>query len=433
MVQALAWLGVYAALVLAPVVALLAGEPPPGLGFWWDLSMGLGFAGAVMMAVQFVLTARFGRGVAPYGIDIIYYFHRYLAIVLFGFVLAHPVIVIVENPALLEYLNPIAAPRHMSAGLVSVAAMVALMVTSLVRKRLRIGYDAWRRGHAVLALVAVVTAFIHMDGVGYYMATPLVAVIWTAIVASVALLVLYVRGGRPWRLLRHPYRVAALVEERGDAWTLTVEPVGHEGMRFSPGQFVWLTVGQSPFRMSEHPFSIASEPTPDGQIELTIKALGDFTSTVGRIAPGTRAYVDGPYGAFSIDRHPADGFLFVAGGIGIAPMMSFLRTMAARADRRPVTLIYAYRRWERMTHREAIESLATRVNLTIVHVLDEPPDGWTGERGRVTAALLERHLPARAGRHRDDRERGARPGPMRRPDGTRAVRTLRPGVRRPGD
>jgi NAD(P)H-flavin reductase len=33
-------------------------------------------------------------------------------------------------------------------------------------------------------------------------------------------------------------------------------------------------------------------------------------------------------------------------------------------------------------------------------VLDEPPDGWTGERGRVTAALLERHLPARAVRHR---------------------------------
>ncbi len=392
------WLGVYGCLVLSPVLVLFAGERPPGLGFSWDLSMGLGFAGTAMMAVQFVLTARFKRGVSPFGIDIIYYFHRYLAGVLLVIVLAHPIILVAENTALVSYLNPLSAPGHMRAGLVSIVALLALTVTSLARKRLRLGYDGWRRAHVVLAVVAFTSALVHMNGVGYYLAAPLVSSVWSAIAVCVLLLVAYVRGVRPWRLMRRPYRVARVVEERGDAWTLSLEPVAHAGFTFQPGQFAWLTIGSTPFAMREHPFSIASSPQTDGRLDMTIKALGDFTSTIGAVRPGAVAYVDGPYGAFSIDRHPAAGYVFIAGGIGIAPIMSFLRTMAARADLRPVLLFYAYRRAERMTHREAIEALRTQLTLKVVYVLEEPSDGWTGERGRIGTAVLERHLAPRPAR-----------------------------------
>jgi predicted ferric reductase len=75
------WIGVYLALVSTPVFLLILGPTPPRLGFWWDLSLALGFAGAAMMGVQFVLTARFRRATAPYGIDVIYYFHRYVGVV----------------------------------------------------------------------------------------------------------------------------------------------------------------------------------------------------------------------------------------------------------------------------------------------------------------------------------------------------------------
>lgn len=92
--SALTWLTVYLLMVLAPLIILNMGEVPPGSGFWWDLSMALGFAGMAMMGVQFFLTARFKRVSAPFGIDIIYYFHRYLSIVAFVFIFLHFLIIL---------------------------------------------------------------------------------------------------------------------------------------------------------------------------------------------------------------------------------------------------------------------------------------------------------------------------------------------------
>jgi predicted ferric reductase len=89
LVSAVLWTLIYLLLVAAPLVLLLIGPMPAGAGFWWDFSMGLGFAGMAMMGVQFALTARFRRAAAPFGIDIIYYFHRLAAIVAFGLLLAH--------------------------------------------------------------------------------------------------------------------------------------------------------------------------------------------------------------------------------------------------------------------------------------------------------------------------------------------------------
>jgi ferredoxin-NADP reductase len=74
--------------------------------------------------------------------------------------------------------------------------------------------------------------------------------------------------------------------------------------------------------------------------------------------------------------------------------MSMLRALAMRQDRRPHVLIYAYRRWDRMTFREEVDALSGTMNLRVVYVLEEPPDDWAGERGRLSTELLARHLPA---------------------------------------
>jgi predicted ferric reductase len=388
------WIAAYLVLVLAPLFVLLVGKTPPPGGLWWDFGIALGFAGAAMMAVQFVLTARFKRATLPYGIDVVYYFHRYLAVVAFLVILAHPVLLVATNPAVLFLANPMTAPWHMTAGLVSVIGFSALLATSLLRCQLGLEYDAWRRLHALLAVGSLGLALAHIDGVGYFVASPGKRLVWDAIGALVIALMAYVRVVRPWRLVRTPYRVVSVTPERADAWTVAVEPVGHHGLRFEAGQFAWLTLRHSPFAMREHPFSISSCPSASGRLEFTIKELGDFTRTVRDVRAGERAYVDGPYGAFTVDRYDAPGYCFIGGGIGLAPIMSMLRALAERGDRRPLVLITGNSQWERVTFREPIAELAARLTLRVVHVLESPPSDWTGEVGRIDAALLDRHLPA---------------------------------------
>ena len=70
--QAIFWIAVYIALAVAPLLIIIAGPRLPRQSFWQLFSVALGFAGLSMMALQFVLTARFKTIKAPYGSDIVY-------------------------------------------------------------------------------------------------------------------------------------------------------------------------------------------------------------------------------------------------------------------------------------------------------------------------------------------------------------------------
>lgn len=162
-------------------------------------------------------------------------------------------------------------------------------------------------------------------------------------------LLLYVRIIKPLFMLRKPYRIAAVRQERGDTTTLLMQPEGHPGFRFSPGQFGWLTVWGSPFSLTGHPFSFSSSAeVADGQVEMSIRNLGDFTSTIATLQVGQRVYLDGPYGAFTLGKQ-ADLRVLIAGGVGITPMISMIRTLADRGDRQPLMLIYGSKDWESVT------------------------------------------------------------------------------------
>lgn len=392
--KGLFWIGVYLLLTLAPLFVLLLGPTPGGSGFWWDLSLALGFAGTAMLGMMFVLTARFKRASAPFGIDLIYYFHRQISLVALAFILAHPVILLLVEPHLIYLLRPRFLSAPLLAGAGSLLALALLMAASLWRKPLRIDYDSWRLWHLVLATIALVLAIVHIAGLAHYVAAPWKLLLWKAIGLSCLALLLYSRVLRPFWLLRHPYRVAQLRPERGDAWTLVLAPEGHPGLRFQAGQFAWLSIGDSPFALREHPFSFSGSAEQPQRLEFTIKELGDFTRRIREVKPGQRVYVDGPYGAFCSDRHPTPQPVFIAAGIGIAPIMAMLRTLADRRDPRALLLIYAYHTWERLTFREELDALRERLNLQLVTVLWEAPQGWSGETGMLTEELLGRHLPA---------------------------------------
>jgi predicted ferric reductase len=125
---------------------------------------------------------------------------------------------------------------------------------------------------------------------------------------------------------------------------------------------------------------------------MSIRNLGDFTSAIPEVPVGQRVYLDGPYGAFTIG-NPADMHVLIAGGIGVTPMMSMIRTLADGGDKRPVILLYANKDWESITFREDLETLKARLNLTTVYVLQNPMAEWIGEQGYITAEMFKRHLP----------------------------------------
>jgi predicted ferric reductase len=328
------WLSVYLALVIAPLLILILAPVPAKGGFLWDIGIGLGFCGLVMLVLQFFITARLRKPVAPFGIDVIYYFHRYLAYAMLLVVLAHPLLLLISKPAMLTRFDLQSLSWPLLSGVLSLLLLLLVVISSAWRRQLNIAYDQWRLLHLLLALAVVMLAFIHMRGIHYYSALPSIKSLWIAIAVSLTLIVLHVRLLRPLLVSRRPWQLSAVRKEQGDCWTLTLQPQGHQGIAFQAGQFCWLSINHSPFSMQEHPFSIASAPQDNGLLRFTIKELGDFTKSIGATPAGSTVFVDGPYGVFTCERHDeAAGYIFISGGIGLAPVLGMLQALAQKIAR----------------------------------------------------------------------------------------------------
>jgi predicted ferric reductase len=398
-VTGVVWAAVYLLAAVVPLFFMLVGDPPPGRGWVLDISIALGFVGLAMLGLQFAITARVNAVDASYGLDVVLQFHRQISFVAMAFVLAHPILLFVDDPDRLGLLNVFEAPWRARFGVISVVLLLVIVASSLWRQQLRLRYETWRVLHGVLALAIVVTALVHVEMVGYYVSGPWRRGLWLVWSVVLVALLVKVRIVTPWRMRQRPWSVAAVEALPGAAWHLWLRPEGHAGLDAQPGQFVWITLGRSPFQIREHPFSISSSADGDGRLRFTIKEAGDFTSTLGETEPGTRAYVDGPYGAFSYERAQAEGFVFLAGGIGISPMLSMLHTLADRGDRRPMWLFYANPAWDDIAIHDELGDLADRLDLTVVHVLEDPPEDWTGGTGFISGELLDEHLPPAAIRY----------------------------------
>ena len=126
---------------------------------------------------------------------------------------------------------------------------------------------------------------------------------------------------------------------------------------------------------------------------MSIKNQGPFTSTIQNLQPGQKIYLDAPYGYFSIDRFPdAERFILIPGGIGVTPIISTMRTMADRGDKRPILLFYANQEWDTVTFREEVEELEKRLNMKVIFIIERPLEDWCGEKGFLNTTILDRYL-----------------------------------------
>jgi len=391
-VKGIGWIALFVSVAIAPLVFAVIGVSGPGRGFLTELSVALGFVGLALMGLEFALVARFRAVAEPFGSDALVQFHRQIGLVGLVFVLVH---VAISAPWDLV-IRPFDAdtPARVRWALLATIALFTLIGTSLGRRRLRLSYEFWHILHAVLAVTLIVAALMHALLVDYYLNALWKQVLWVAMSAAFATVLVWARIAKPLLLWGRPWTVERVTDERGQTTTLTLRADGHAGLDFVPGQYAWFAIGKSPFAMTKHPFSFSSSSEADGLVEVSIKSLGDFTSTIPDIETGTKVFIDGPHGVFSPDLYEGPGFCLIAGGVGITPTMSMLRTFADRGDQRPIVALVGSRSWEDITFREELDELATNPNLTLVHTLSHPQAEWEGETGRIDEDLLRRHLPS---------------------------------------
>ena len=388
------WALAYFAVVLVPLGLALGSDRPAGANAAYEVSLATGLVALSLLAVTYVLPTRVRALSRGLGIDVVMGVHRLVGVSALTFVLVHVVSTVMIRSANLGLLDPRTAPPRARAGLGATVAMVLMVLLALLGRRLRGRFEAWRGLHAVLAVAVIVLSALHVLWQEHLVREPLFAKWFVFLLAVVGFVSLRRWVWRPLRALIHPYLVREVRRESPTVTTVVLEPWGHRGLlRFQPGQFAWVRVGSTPFGFEEHPFTIANPPRRTGELEFTVKDLGDFTASLGSAEVGDRVWVDGPHGAFTPQAGAERGLVLVAGGVGITPMMSTLRALASAGDEREHLLIVAAPSPEELLFREEIAAMTQRIPLTVVEVITRPSPGWSGATGRIDTELLDRHLP----------------------------------------
>src|SRR4030042_2139821 len=163
---------IYLLLIFLPLIVVILFPMPPGREFWRDFSVILGFIGLSMAGMQFIPTARLKIFADVFDMDNIYSAHHLISVLSVALVFAHPVILLVNNPNTILLLNPFTAPWRAQAGLIGLASLVLIAITSVLRKEVKISYDGWHMIHDLLAAAIAVFALIHIFKVNYYSSFP---------------------------------------------------------------------------------------------------------------------------------------------------------------------------------------------------------------------------------------------------------------------
>ncbi len=382
----------YAVLVGLPVALgwALVGPARP----WPDeLSSALALAGFAALLLEFLLSGRFRAVSGGIGIDRTMRWHQAFARVLTIALLVHPFLY--TTPTGAQFLMPGDATRAgvlgldahtLATGALAWLLLGVLTISAIGRDALPWRYETWRLMHGLGAALVALLGMRHTLWAGRYSTHPVLAGYWGLLFAVAAFSLVAVYLLRPLRLARRPWRIAAVTPAADRVWEVVLEPVGHPGLRFRAGQFAWVRLDRGPFSMREHPFSIASAPGGDGRLSFLVKEAGDFTRGIGRLPVGARAYVEGPHGTLTVDGRPEPGLCLIAGGVGLAPLLSILRARRAAQDGRPALLLYGNRHAGQILAGDELAAGGTEV----VHVLQEPPPGWSGETGLLTRDLVAR-------------------------------------------
>ena len=297
------------------------------------------------------------------GLDRMYQVHRVAGVFAAVTALVHFFGVPKELPA---DADPIANALVPSAPM-GMLAMVFLVIGLFIALNRKIQYSRWRPTHKAMALVYILV-------IGHFMTAPGIfferfsasgfLLILTAIVGIVSL-VYSVFGMNKRTALRFTIEAVNSLER---ATEIVLKPEG-KMLDFKPGQFAFVEVQGKEWN-EPHPFTISSSPNED-RLRFTVKVLGDWTRKVREeLQPGGEVLIRGPYGRFNAS-NAGKKQIWLAGGIGLTPFLSKMRSMQ-KGDDRQIYLVYAAREERDAIFLEELKELSVEHgNVTLVPLFSD--------------------------------------------------------------
>ena len=160
----------------------------------------------------------------------------------------------------------------------------------------------------------------------------------------------------------------------------------NNSFEYEPGQFMMVSMPHC----GEAPISISSSPTKPGTIDLSVRLAGKLTAAMHQLSPGDKVGLRGPYGRpFPMADLVGHDLLFVAGGIGLAPLRSVINTCLAqdRDSKKKITILYGSRTPSDIAFQTDLDGWRETPGVDCQLTVDVAEPGWGGAVGLVTALL----------------------------------------------
>jgi predicted ferric reductase len=204
---------------------------------------------------------------------------------------------------------------------------------------------------------------------------------------------IYHRFLRSFILSRKKFKVSEVIKEIDNVYTLKMMPEKGSIFSYKPGQFGFLRILGENIRAEEHPFSFSSDPSEKKFLSVTVKTLGDYTSSVKNVKPGYKVFLDGPYGNFSpLNYNGEEGIVLISGGVGITPALSILRYIYKNDIDKRVTLIWGVNNRNEIICSDEFEKMKSDMrNFNFVPVMFKD-NTWEGYNGIIDKEKIENIL-----------------------------------------
>ena len=184
--------------------------------------------------------------------------------------------------------------------------------------------------------------------------------------------------------------ITDIKEQTPDVKTFRIEaPDGGKLFEHMPGQCAMISVPG----VGEAMFSITSSPTKKEYQEFSIKRCGVLTDYLHTMEVGDQITVRGPYGnSFPVEEEiKGKKLLFIAGGIGLAPLRSVIQyVFDNRGNYGPINILYGSRSKEDLVDLDEIQQFWVKEQEVHVYLtIDRQEEGWNGHVGFVPSYLKE--------------------------------------------